>query len=225
VRWKNSAITQSQSNLVNPETLVKQLETGLDALGLSLAAPARSSLLEYCDLLIKWNHTFNLTAIDDPEQIISHHLLDSLAILPHLPDGRVIDVGTGAGLPGIPLAIARPQQNFVLLDSNGKKTRFLVQAVGQLGLENVEIVNQRVEDFRPAELFGVIVSRAFSSLRQFLVDCDHLLSPEGQFLAMKGKYPADELHQLPPGFQLVSSTELKVPGLNAERHLLMLRRS
>ena len=225
MRWKNSAITQSQNNLVNSLLLSKKLETGLDALGLSLPASARSSLLEYCDLLIKWNKTFNLTSIDDPEQAISHHLLDSLAILPYLPAGRVIDVGTGAGLPGIPLAIARPQQAFVLLDSNGKKTRFLVQTVGQLGLKNVGIVNQRVELFQTPERFDVVVSRAFTSVGQFLSSCDHLLSPGGQFLAMKGKYPADELQQLPRGFHLASSAELKIPGLNAERHLLMLRRS
>lgn len=194
-------------------------------LGLSLSASARSSLLEYCDLLIKWNKTFNLTSIDDPEQIISRHLLDSLAILPYLPKGRVIDVGTGAGLPGVPLAIARPDQAFVLLDGNGKKTRFLVQAVGQLGLENVEIVNQRVERYRPGELFDVVASRAFSSLKLFLSSCDHLLSPGGQFLAMKGRLPEDELQQIPQGFQLVSSVELQVPGLNAERHLLILQRS
>ena len=211
--------------MASTETLGIKLETGLDALGLSLSAPACSSLLEYCDLIIKWNQKFNLTSIDDPEQMITHHLLDSLAIMTYLPAGRVLDVGTGAGLPGIPLAIARPQQAFVLLDSNGKKTRFLVQAVGQLGLQNVEIVNQRAEDFRPAELFDVIVSRAFSSVGQFLASCSHLLSPEGRFLAMKGKYPESEIHQLPAGFRLLSSVELKIPGLNAERHLLMLRRS
>lgn len=207
------------------DLLSKKLESGLDALGISLSASARSSLLEYCDLLIKWNKTFNLTSVDDAEQMIGLHLLDSLAVLPFLPAGRVLDVGTGAGLPGIPLAIARPGQNFVLLDSNGKKTRFLVQASGQLGLKNVEVVNQRAEEYQARELFDVIISRAFSSLGQFLSSCDHLLSGEGQFLAMKGKVPEDELRHLPGGFRLVSSAELKVPGLDAERHLLMLRRS
>lgn len=225
MRWKNSAITQSQNNLVKSDLLNKELETGLGALGLSLSAPACSSLLEYCDLLIKWNKTFNLTSIDDPERIISHHLLDSLAILPYLPGGRVIDVGTGAGLPGLPLAIARPEQAFVLLDSNGKKTRFLIQTVGQLGLKNVEVVNRRVEHYQAPELFDVVVSRAFSSLKLFLSSCEHLLMPGGRFLAMKGRFPADELQQLPQGFHLDSSVELEIPGLNAERHLLILQRS
>ena len=207
------------------DLLSRKLESGLDALGVAVSTSARSSLLEYCELLIKWNKTFNLTSVDDPEQMISLHLLDSLAVLPFLPGGRVLDVGTGAGLPGIPLAIARPEQKFVLLDSNGKKTRFLVQASGQLGLENVEVVNQRVEQYQAHELFDVIISRAFSSLGQFLSACNHLLSPGGQFLAMKGKLPEDELHDLPDGFQLESSVELKIPGLDAERHLLMLRRS
>ena len=207
------------------DLLSRKLESGLDALGVAVSTSARSSLLEYCELLIKWNKTFNLTSVDDPEQMISLHLLDSLAVLPFLPGGRVLDVGTGAGLPGIPLAIARPEQKFVLLDSNGKKTRFLVQASGQLGLENVEVVNQRVEQYQAHELFDVIISRAFSSLGQFLSACNHLLSPGGQFLAMKGKLPEDELHDLPDGFQLESSVELKIPGLEAERRLLMLRRS
>ena len=207
------------------DLLSRKLESGLDALGVAVSTSARSSLLEYCELLIKWNKTFNLTSVDDPEQMISLHLLDSLAVLPFLPGGRVLDVGTGAGLPGIPLAIARPEQKFVLLDSNGKKTRFLVQASGQLGLENVEVVNQRVELYQAHELFDVIISRAFSSLGQFLSACNHLLSPGGQFLAMKGKLPEDELHDLPDGFQLESSVELKIPGLEAERRLLMLRRS
>ena len=207
------------------DLLSKKLETGLEALGISLSASARSSLLEYCGLLTKWNKTFNLTSVDDPEQMISLHLLDSLAVLPFLPGGRVLDVGTGAGLPGIPLAIARPDQAFVLLDSNGKKTRFLVQASGQLGLKNVSVVNQRADKYQAHEQFDVIISRAFSSLGQFLLACDRLLSPGGQFLAMKGKLPEDELQQLPAGIQLVSSVELKIPGLDAERHLLMLRRS
>ena len=218
-------MTQSQNSLDKSDLLSRKLETGLDALGVAISTSARSSLLEYCELLIKWNKTFNLTSVDDPEQMISLHLLDSLAVLPFLPAGRVLDVGTGAGLPGIPLAIARPEQKFVLLDSNGKKTRFLVQASGQLGLENVEVVNQRVEQYQAHELFDVIISRAFSSLGQFLSACNHLLSPRGQFLAMKGKLPEDELHDLPDGFQLESSVELKIPGLEAERRLLMLRRS
>jgi len=207
------------------EQTEKVLNAGLEALGLTLSAAARSSLLAYCRLLAKWNRTYNLTSITRAEEMVSHHLLDSLAVLSHLPVGRVIDVGTGPGLPGIPLAIARPEQSFTLLDSNGKKTRFLVQAVGELGLANVEVVNSRVEDYQPAELFDVVVSRAFASLANMVSACGHLLSTNGVFLAMKGKYPQAEIAEIPTGFQLLGSAELEIPGLEAQRHLLMLGRS
>ncbi len=157
--------------------------------------------------------------------MISHHLLDSLSVLPHLPAGRVIDVGTGPGLPGIPLAIALPDQQFVLLDSNGKKTRFLVQALGALGLDNVEVVNERVENYRPSLKFDVIISRAFSSIADMLQASEHLLGKNGRFLAMKGKYPKSELEQLPAGFQLLAAIPLAIKGLEGERHLLMLGRT
>lgn len=215
-------MTRSQNNLDSSENLLHQ---GLAALGLTLSAMARSNLLAYCQLLAKWNRTYNLTSITRAEEMVSHHLLDSLAVLPHLPAGRVIDVGTGPGLPGIPLAIARPEQSFTLLDSNGKKTRFLVQAVGELGLANVEVVNSRVEDYRPSELFDVVVSRAFASLANMVNACAHLLEADGVFLAMKGKYPQAEIEEIPPGFQILGSTDLEVPGLDAQRHLLMLGRS
>lgn len=201
------------------------LSEGLDTLGLTMSAAARSSLLTYCQLLAKWNRTYNLTSITRTEEMVSHHLLDSLAVVSHLPAGRVIDVGTGPGLPGIPLAIARPEQSFTLLDSNGKKTRFLVQVVGELGLANVEVVNSRVEDYRPAELFDVVVSRAFASLANMVNACAHLLSPSGVFLAMKGKYPQAEIAEIPAGFQMLGSVDLEIPGLDAQRHLLMLGRS
>jgi len=211
--------------LDSTEQTENRLEEGLDALGLTLSAAARSSLLAYCQLLAKWNRTYNLTSITRVEEMVSHHLLDSLAVLPHLPAGRVIDVGTGPGLPGIPLAIARPEQSFTLLDSNGKKTRFLVQAVGELGLANVEVVNSRVEDYQPAELFDVVISRAFTSLANMVSACAHLLSTDGVFLAMKGKYPQAEIAEIPAGFQVLGSSALEIPGLDAQRHLLMLGRS
>lgn len=157
--------------------------------------------------------------------MVSHHLLDSLAVSPHLPAGRVIDIGTGPGLPGIPLAIAHPDNEFVLLDSNGKKTRFLVQAIAELGLKNVQVVNERAEAFQPTRLFDVVISRAYASMADMLASGDHLLAEGGGFFAMKGKYPHDEIKSLPSGIRLVLSVELKVPGLNAERHLLMLERT
>jgi len=218
-------MTPSQNNLDSTKQTENALDEGLDKLGLALSVAARSSLLAYCQLLSKWNRTYNLTSITSAGEMVSHHLLDSLAVLPHLPVGRVIDVGTGPGLPGIPLAIARPGQSFTLLDSNGKKTRFLVQAVGELGLANVEVVNSRVEDYRPTELFDVVISRAFASLANMVNACAHLLAANGVFLAMKGKYPQAEIAEIPAGFQLLGTTELEVPGLGAQRHLLMLGRS
>lgn len=200
------------------------LRQGLNGLQLSLSEDSVAGLVQYCSLLVKWNKTYNLTAIIEESQMVTHHLLDSLAVLPHLPGGRVIDVGTGAGLPGIPLALARPDQQFTLLDGNGKKTRFLVQVVGELSLQNVEVINRRVEDYQPTLLFDVVISRAFASLTDMIGTCAHLLSAGGVFVAMKGKFPEDEISEISPPFQLLSSIALEIPGLGAERHLLMLGR-
>jgi len=204
--------------------LQKRLADGVRDLGIQLEPAASQLLLKFCDLLVKWNRTFNLTAITDPEQIVTLHLLDSLAVSPYLPRGRVIDVGSGGGLPGIPLAIAHPDREFVLLDSNGKKTRFLVQAIGELGLTNAVVVNLRVEDYRPEQLFDVVISRAFASVNDMLNKCAHLLAPGGCLLAMKGKLSTGELAVMPPGFKLVETLPVKIPGLDAERNLLMLER-
>ncbi|MDH3949365.1 MAG: 16S rRNA (guanine(527)-N(7))-methyltransferase RsmG [Gammaproteobacteria bacterium] len=209
----------------NSNPLSTQLEEGLMALGISLPESARKCLLDYCDLLAKWNRTYNLTSITEPAQMISYHLLDSLAVLPHLPIGRVIDIGTGPGLPGIPLSIARPEQQFVLLDSNGKKTRFINQAVGELGLRNVTVINERVENYQPEEKFDVVISRAFASINDMLEASVHLVTEKGLFLAMKGKCPHSEIEQLLRGFELISAVPLTIKGLDAERHLLMLGRS
>lgn len=204
--------------------LQKQLIDGATAMGIKLAPAEQKRLLDFCALLIKWNRAYNLTAITDPEQIISLHLLDSLAASCYLPPGRIIDVGSGGGLPGIPLAIANAEKNFVLLDSNGKKTRFLVQAVGELGLANVSVVNQRVEDYRPAVLFDAVISRAFTSINEMLDKCVHLLAPGGRVLAMKGRPSEAEMAAIPVGFRLIEVVRLEIPGLNAERSLLMLER-
>lgn len=200
------------------------LRQGLARMRLVMPETFVVRLVQYCSLLNKWNRTYNLTAITEESQMVTHHLLDSLAVLPHLPDGRVADVGTGAGLPGIPLALARPDQQFTLLDGNGKKTRFLVQVVGELGLQNVEVVNRRVEDYRPTSLFDVVISRAFASLPDMIDSSEHLLSADGVLLAMKGKYPAAEISELPASFQLLNTMTLEIPGLAGDRHLLMLGR-
>jgi 16S rRNA (guanine527-N7)-methyltransferase len=155
--------------------------------------------------------------------MVTRHLLDSLAVVPHFHARRAIDVGTGGGLPGIPLALVFPERQFVLLDSNSKKTRFLVQARAELGLANVTVVHGRVEDYRPEQPFDAVITRAFASVADILTSSRHLLAPGGEFLAMKGLVPADELASLPPGFHLEEVIALTVPGLEQEqRHLLRI---
>lgn len=178
----------------------------------------------YLQLLVKWNRAYNLTAVRDPQQMVTRHLLDSLAVVPHLSGERIIDVGSGAGLPGIPLALALPEREFVLLDSNGKKSRFQIQARGELGLHNVAVVNSRVEEYRPDRLFDTVITRAFASVTDILSSSRHLLAPNGEVLAMKGTLPESELETLPHGFQLIETINIKVPGLEQEqRHLLRIR--
>jgi 16S rRNA (guanine527-N7)-methyltransferase len=192
------------------------LASGLHELQLALSSAEQSRLLAYVELLTKWNKAYNLTAVRDPDQMISRHLLDSLAITPCLRGARVLDVGSGAGLPGIPLALACPERDFILLDSNGKKTRFMIQAVATLGLRNVEVVQARVEDYRPAEPFATVVSRAFASLTDFLQLTTRLCAADGCWLAMKGEVPETELRALPPGLT-AQVRPLQVPGLDARR--------
>jgi len=172
-------------------------------------------------LLQKWNRTYNLTAVRDPADMVTRHVLDSLAVLPYLSGSSMIDVGTGAGLPGIPLAIARPLQSWTLLDANAKKTRFLTQAVGELHLNKVRAVNSRAEDYRPAEKFDTLVSRAFASIADMLACAGHLCAPGGRILAMKGTFPEKELADVPAGMA-IDVRRLVVPGLDAERHLVVL---
>jgi 16S rRNA (guanine527-N7)-methyltransferase len=179
-------------------------------------------------LLDKWNRTHNLTAIREPERMITHHLLDSLAVLPHLPAHgglRVIDIGSGGGLPGIPLAIVRPDWQLALLDSNFKKAAFLRQAVIELPLPNAEVVAARVEHYAPSAAFDVAISRAFSDLAVFAAAGRSLLAPGGRLVAMKGVYPHEELAQLPSGIGVTATPSLHVPGLEADRHLVIMERA
>ena len=193
------------------------LAPGIAALRLLLPADGETQLLEFVELLMRWNRTYNLTAVRDPAEMITKHLLDSLAVLPYVTRGPVQDVGAGAGLPGIPLAIALPDVHFTLLDSNGKKTRFMVQAAAALKLRNVEVVQARAEDYRPAEPFATVLSRAFASLGEFLKLAGHGCAAGGRLLAMKGTHPAMELKDLPPGYRILGVHSLYVPGLEAER--------
>ncbi len=204
--------------------LEASLGRGLDALSIPLDEFSQRLLLDYLELLTKWNRSFNLTAVREPAEMVTRHLLDSLSILEFVPAGRVIDVGTGPGLPGIPLAIARPEQAFVLLDSNGKKTRFLDHVKLTLGLPNVTVVHSRVEDWQPDAGFDAVTSRAFTSLGAMIDTCAHLLSPDGLLLAMKGQYPAGELEAVAGRMQIQDVPMLAVPGLSEERCLVIMRR-
>ncbi|MFK8041524.1 16S rRNA (guanine(527)-N(7))-methyltransferase RsmG [Congregibacter sp.] len=200
-----------------------QLGQGLSELDIDLSDVQQQLLIQYLELLSRWNKTYNLTAIRDDSSMVTKHLLDSLAVLPHLQGQRFIDVGTGAGLPGIPLAIASPDRHFSLLDSNGKKTRFLVHAANELALDNVEVVKSRVADFVPKIAYDAVLSRAFASLDDMINGCRHMLTSSGEFLAMKGQYPDEELTQLDTGLMQVSVVDLQVPGLSEYRCLLRIR--
>ena len=202
-----------------------QLRDGLAALGLSLDENRQEKLLAFLGLLNKWNRAYNLTAVRDEREMVSRQLLDSLSILPWVTTEHLLDVGAGGGLPGIPLAIALPEKRFTLLDSNGKKTRFLNQCVLELGLKNVEVIHGRAEDCSPAEPFVQISSRAFTALENLVNWCGDLLANEGEFLAMKGQFPDDEVAALPAGWQVKSSHSLDVPGADGERHLLVVARA
>ena len=208
-------------------TVEQQLMAGIAALGLTLPGGAEAKLLAYLALLEKWNRVHNLTAVRGAERMVSHHLLDSLAAAPFFQGGasdliRVLDVGSGGGLPGIPLAIARPELQVTLIDSVAKKTAFLLQAKAELGLNNVNVVTGRVEDFRPGTRFDVITSRAFSDLKEFVTLTRHLLEPAGRWLAMKGLMPHEEIAYMPDWVKVSANHALFVPGLEASRHLIVL---
>ena len=199
----------------------KALASGLTALDITLPAEAQQKLLVFRDLLLKWNKTYNLTALRDPAQAISHHLLDSLAILPHVGAGNLLDVGSGGGLPGIPLAIAMPELAVTMVDTVQKKTTFLQQAVIELGLKNVTVHHARVEELQGQ--YAQISSRAFAEIGLFISLTRHLLAPGGRWLAMKGVRPDDELKALPADITVEAIIPLTVPGLDAERHLIILK--
>jgi 16S rRNA (guanine527-N7)-methyltransferase len=201
------------------------LRQGIADLGLALPQSTTGRLLDYLALLAKWNRVYNLTAIREETKWVSHHLLDSLAVVPHLPAGRLVEVGSGAGLPGIPIALACPDRQVTLLDSNQKKGAFLIQSSTELALANVKVVTARSESYRPDHDFDVVISRAFSSIADFIRLAGHLCGPGGVLAAMKGAHPDAEVAQLPDPWKAETIIPLQVPQLNAERHLVMLRRS
>ena len=206
--------------------LAAQLSEGIEVLGLALPRETQTRMLQYLALIRKWNQVHNLTAVREPEAMLVRHLLDSLAILPHVAGPRIADVGSGAGLPGIPLALARPEWRVTLVETNHKKTAFLQQARIELDLKNVEVMTERVENFHPADGFDVVISRAFSDLADFAGLAGHLCAPGnggGRLVAMKGVYPHEELAQLPAQFMVEKILPVTVPGLEAERHLVLIK--
>ncbi|MGY8562446.1 16S rRNA (guanine(527)-N(7))-methyltransferase RsmG [Paracidovorax citrulli] len=203
-----------------PPAVAAALEKGLAAMGLDAAlAPP---LLTYLTLLNRWNGTYNLTAIRDPLEMVTRHLLDSLAMQPFLEQGTLADLGTGPGLPGIPLAIARPRLQVTLVESNGKKARFMREAVRQLGLTNARVAESRAEALAEPGAYDNVTARAMDTLAGIIAVGGHLLRPGGKLLAMKGVYPHDEIAQLPAGWQVEQVLPLQVPGLTGERHLVVV---
>jgi len=201
---------------------------GADA---AIADDATAKLGRYLALLAKWNQTYNLTAIREPERMVTHHVLDALAVLPELTrhverqDPRLLDVGSGCGVPAIPLAIARPEWHVVALDSSHKKSAFLQQAVIELGLANAEVAIARVEDYAPSTAFDIVISRAFSDLATFAATGERHLANGGRLVAMKGVYPDEEIRELPAQFRVIAAPAITVPGLDAQRHLIVLERT
>ncbi|AUX62057.1 16S rRNA (guanine(527)-N(7))-methyltransferase RsmG [Simonsiella muelleri] len=203
--------------------LKEQLQSGLNAMNLDLTMPQQLLLLEYVALLKKWNSTYNLTALRDENTMISHHLLDSLTLLPYVANAQTLmDVGSGGGMPGIPTAICRPDLHITLLDSNTKKTTFLQQAVIELGLKNVTVASGRVEAMHDKKV-DVVTSRAFAELHDFIALTKHLLNENGYWAAMKGVYPYEELENVPQNIEVYQIDKLNVPTLNAERHMVLMR--
>ena len=209
--------------MADREPLRQRLRAGLTALGLELDASVIERQLDYLDLLLRWNAAYNLTAVRDAGEMVTRHLLDSLAVLPFVSGESLADLGTGAGLPGIPLALAKPGLEVHLVDSNGKKARFLREAVRQLKLEGARVEESRVEAV--VGKFDCITARAFATLSDMLALGGHLLADEGRWLALKGRFPQDELDNLPVGFQMEAVHRLEIPGLDAERHLVIIKRS
>lgn len=212
----------SSAVTIDRAPLVQRLLDGAEAMGVAMSDTQVGLMLDYLELFHKWNKTYNLSAIRDIDSQLDRHLLDSLSVAPHIEADHLIDVGTGGGLPGIPLAILFPQKRFTLLDSNGKKARFLFQVKTLLKLDNVQVENRRVEAFQPDEPFDAVISRAFASLKDMTDGCHHLLAEGGVFYAMKGIYPTDELSALEKNYKVSQSYPLQVPREEGERHLLVL---
>ena len=203
--------------------LSRLLQQGLRSLAVELSEEQQDKLLAFVDLLVKWNRVYNLTAVRDPRDMLQRHILDSLSVIPYVRGNRLVDIGAGAGLPGIPLAIALPDRQIVLVDSNRKKTRFMQQVKTELALADIEVVCSRAEDYHPAQLFDSVISRAFASLRQMCDWARHLVGPAGVLLAMKGQYPEEEINDLPKSFEIKAVHKIEYSGLDADRYLIEIQ--
>ncbi|ASF16390.1 16S rRNA (guanine(527)-N(7))-methyltransferase RsmG [Shewanella xiamenensis] len=202
--------------------LSAQLEAYLAEINLPATAEQKKQLLDFVGMLNKWNKAYNLTSVRDPEIMLVRHIMDSLVVSKHLQGERFIDVGTGPGLPGIPLAIMNPDKTFVLLDSLGKRIRFQKQVAFELGIHNISSIESRVEAYQPEQKFDGVLSRAFASIHDMLTWCHHLPAEHGQFYALKGQLSDEEMQQIPAGFAITETIELKVPKLDEQRHLLKI---
>jgi 16S rRNA (guanine527-N7)-methyltransferase len=223
--FATTTMTLSSPNIPLESTLSALLTKGLIDLNIDLSAHQQERILQYVALLNKWNKVYNLTAVREPERMIGLHMLDSLAVLPHLARvKRVLDVGTGGGLPGIALAIARADMHVTMLDSLQKKTTFVRQAIGELLLTNAAVVCERVEQFKPVKKFDIVISRAFAELSDFVNGAKHLLADDGRMFAMKGVNPVDEIARLPAGFEVEKVIELNVPQVEGKRHLVVIKK-
>jgi 16S rRNA (guanine527-N7)-methyltransferase len=204
--------------------LLKVLKNSLKDSDLVVTEEQQQQLIRFVALMHKWNTTYNLTSVRDPEQMVIKHIIDSIVVAPYLQHNQYIDVGTGPGLPGIPLAIMCPEKHFILLDSLGKRVRFMKQAAYELKIGNIEAVQSRVEDFVSKVKIDGVLSRAFASLKDMLHWCQHLVDSEGVFIALKGQLPLGELESLPEGFTLQETIKLDVPGLEGERHIVKIKK-
>lgn len=211
--------------MIADTALEESLGDGLASLGIDAAGSESRTLAHFLRLLDKWNKAFNLTAVRDPREMIARHILDSLTALPYLHGLSILDVGTGAGLPGLPLAVVESRRQFVLLDSGGKKTRFVRHAVGELNIGNIDVVRSRVENYRPADPFDTVICRAFASLREFVERCSALVANGGRLVAMKGRLPEAELKALPGPWEVTEAAPVGVPGLAGERNIIVIERA
>lgn len=207
------------------DDLAVALATAVDKLPFEVSAEKQEKLLQFLEQLHKWNKAYNLTSVRYPNKMLYVHIVDSIAVAPELSESNYIDVGTGPGLPGIPLAILFPEKQFVLLDSLGKRIRFIKQVAFELKLSNITPVQSRVEDYQPEHKIDGVVTRAFASIKDMLHWCQHLVDSSGTFVALKGQFPEEELQELPEGFSVAHTKALNVPGLDAERHIIKIKKS